>query len=66
MWLSMLSQGEAAAVSAPAVESQNFAPALLLLAKVLRHTAADLSQGGAHHFPECSLQNELEFETWNP
>lgn len=49
------SKGQPRSISRPPVQSQNFSPAQLLLAKILHHPASDLSKGGAHHLAEVPL-----------
>lgn len=50
------SQGKAAPVAAPAVQSEDLAAALLLFTEILRDSAADLRQSGPHHFAEITLR----------
>lgn len=49
-------QSETRAITGPAVKGKHLTSALLLLAKVVWDTAANLGKGRAHHFAECSLR----------
>ena len=50
-----LSKSQSRAVSRPSVVAQHLSAAHLALAEVLRHSAADLREGGSHDLSEVSL-----------
>lgn len=49
------SEGQATAVSSPAIQCQQLTASLVLLAEILGHPAADLSEGTAHDSAEIAL-----------
>lgn len=49
-------QSQTRTITGPAIQSEHFAPAQLLLTEVFDHAAAHLGEGGAHDFSEISLK----------
>jgi len=54
-----LLQSKTSPIARPSVQSKHFAPAQLLLAKILEEAASDLCESGPHYFAEVSLRDLL-------